>query len=51
MYLNDSVIGSHPIEKQSSGIVEAENNFASEKRYQMMAERIIFAQAHQEKRN
>jgi len=29
--LNDSVIGSRLIEKQSSGIVEAENNFAPQK--------------------
>jgi len=31
MCLNDSVIDSHPIEKQSSGIVEAENNFSPKK--------------------
>jgi hypothetical protein len=31
MCLNDSVIGSHPIEKQCSGIVEGENNIASQK--------------------
>jgi hypothetical protein len=37
MCINDSVIGSHPIEKQSSGIVAAENNSAPRKGYQMMA--------------